>query len=236
MSEITLENSLTKDISNEKEQKNFLETTIGKAVNTGLDIGIRYLLPDLIEEQVIDIKDSILKNGFQDGVKTAVDSAINLGKSALGIITGNFEDINQMQSAVKNGGIIDSVSTLLNSVINKVVENGIISNSVGNIIKNGKNALLNNITKNIESEFENQVNNIEKLQKYTDNWKEYFNNRNFEGMEKEYNKIEDQLTNIAPIEKTIQAARTVENLHMLIKNNGQNFNLSPEEIELAKML
>ena len=236
MNEMTLENNLTNDISNEREQKNFLETTIGKAVNTGLDIGIRYLLPDLIEEQVIDIKDSILKNGFQDGVKTAVDSAINLGKSALGIITGNFEDINQMQSAVKNGGIIDSVSTLLNSVINKVVENGIISNSVGNIIKNGKNALLNNITKNIESEFENQVNNIEKLQKYTDNWKEYFNNRNFEGMEKEYNKIEDQLTNIAPIEKTIQAARTVENLHMLIKNNGQNFNLSPEEIELAKML
>ena len=236
MSEITLENSLTKDISNEKEQKNFLETTIGKAVNTGLDIGIRYLLPDLIEEQVIDIKDSILKNGFQDGVKTAVDSAINLGKSALGIITGNFEDINQMQSAVKNGGIIDSVSTILNSVINKVVDNGVISNSVGNIIKNGKNALLNNITKNIESEFENQVNNIKKLQKYTDNWKEYFNNRNFESMEKEYNKIEDQLKNIAPIEKTIQAARTVENLHMLIKNNGQNFNLSPEEIELAKML
>ena len=137
MSEITLENSLTKDISNEKEQKNFLETTIGKAVNTGLDIGIRYLLPDLIEEQVIDIKDSILKNGFQDGVKTAVDSAINLGKSALGIITGNFEDINQMQSVVKNGGIIDSVSTILNSVINKVVDNGVISNSVGNIIKNG---------------------------------------------------------------------------------------------------
>ena len=236
MNEMTLENNLTNDISNEREQKNFLETTIGKAVNTGLDIGIRYLLPDLIEEQVIDIKDSILKNGFQDGVKTAVDSAINLGKSALGIITGNFEDINQMQSAVKNGGIIDSVSTLLNSVINKVVENGIISNSVGNIIKNGKNALLNNITKNIESEFENQVNNIEKLQKYTDNWKEYFNNRNFEGMEKEYNKIEDQLTNIAPIEKTIQAARTVENLHMLIRNNGQNFNLTPEEIELAKML
>ena len=236
MSEITLENNLTNDISNEREQKNFLETTIGKAVNTGLDIGIRYLLPDLIEEQVIDIKDSILKNGFQDGVKTAVDSAINLGKSALGIITGNFEDINQMQSAVKNGGIIDSISTILNSVINKVVENGVISNSVGNIIKNGKNALLNNITKNIESEFENQVNNIEKLKKYTDNWKEYFNNRNFEGMEKEYNKIEDQIKNIAPIEKAIQEARTVENLHRLIKNNGQNFNLSPQEMELAKML
>ena len=236
MSEIALENNLKNNITNENEQKSFLETTIGKAVNTGLDIGIRYLLPDLVEEQVIDIKDSFLKNGFKEGIQTAIDSAINLGKSALGIVTGNFENINQMQTAVKNGGIIDSVSNVLNSVINKVVDNGVISNSVGNVIKNGKNALLNNITKNIESEFENQVNNIEKLERYTENWKEYYNNRDFDGMQKEYNKIKDQLENIAPIEKTIQAARTVENLHTLIKNNGKNFDLSPEELELAKML
>lgn len=236
MSEIALENNLKNNITNENEQKSFLETTIGKAVNTGLDIGIRYLLPDLVEEQVIDIKDSFLKNGFKEGIQTAIDSAINLGKSALGIVTGNFENINQMQTAVKNGGIIDSVSNVLNSVINKVVDNGVISNSVGNVIKNGKNALLNNITKNIESEFENQVNNIEKLERYTENWKEYYNNRDFDGMQKEYNKIKDQLENIAPIEKTIQAARTVENLHTLIKNNGKNFDISPEEMELAKML
>lgn len=236
MSEIALENNLKNNITNENEQKSFLETTIGKAVNTGLDIGIRYLLPDLVEEQVIDIKDSFLKNGFKEGIQTAIDSAINLGKSALGIVTGNFENINQMQTAVKNGGIIDSVSNVLNSVINKVVDNGVISNSVGNVIKNGKNALLNNITKNIESEFENQVNNIEKLERYTENWKEYYNNRDFDGMQKEYNKIKDQLENIAPIEKTIQAARTVENLHTLIKNNGKNFDLTTEELELAKML
>ena len=236
MSEIALENNLTNNITNENEQKSFLETTIGKAVNTGLDIGIRYLLPDLVEEQVIDIKDSFLKNGFKEGIQTAIDSAINLGKSALGIVTGNFENINQMQTAVKNGGIIDSVSNVLNSVMKKVVDNGVISNSVGHVIQNGKNALLNNITKNIESEFENQVNNIEKLERYTENWKEYYNNRDFDGMQKEYNKIKDQLENIAPIEKTIQAARTVENLHTLIKNNGKNFDLTTEELELAKML
>ena len=110
-------------------------------------------MPDLVEEQVIDIKDSFLKNGFKEGIQTAIDSAINLGKSALGIVTGNFENINQMQTAVKNGGIIDSVSNVLNSVINKVVDNGVISNSIGNVIKNGKNALLNN-TLAVLSEFE----------------------------------------------------------------------------------
>ena len=104
------------------------------------------------------------------------------------------------------------------------------------IYPSNASVILNNITKNIESEFENQVNNIEKLERYTENWKEYYNNRDFDGMQKEYNKIKEQLENIAPIEKTIQAARTVENLHTLIKNNGKNFDLTTEELELAKML
>lgn len=236
MSELILENNLNNSITNEKEQRNFLQTNIGKAINTGLDIGIRYVLPDLIENQVIDIKDAFLENGFKEGIQTAIDSAINLGKSALGIVTGDFDNINQMQTAVKTGGIIDSVSDVLDFTINKVVEKGKINSSVGNVIKQGKNSILNNVTKNIESEFENQINNIEKLNKYIDNWKNYFNNKDFEGMEKEYNKINSKIKEIAPIEKTIQNGRTVENLHKLIKNNNQNFNLTQEQLELANML
>lgn len=236
MSELILENNLNNNITTEKEQRNFLQTNIGQAINTGLDIGIRYVLPDLIEDQVIDIKDAFIENGFKEGVQTAIDSAINLGKSALGIITGNFENINQMQTAVKTGGIIDSVSDVLDYTINKVVEKGKINSSVGNVIKQGKNSILNNVTKNIENEFENQIDNIEKLDKYIDNWKNYFNNKDFEGMEKEYNKINKKIKEIAPIEKTIQNGRTVENLHKLIKNNNQNFDLTQEQLELANML
>lgn len=236
MSELILENNLNNNITTEKEQRNFLQTNIGQAINTGLDIGIRYVLPDLIEDQVIDIKDAFIENGFKEGVQTAIDSAINLGKSALGIITGNFENINQMQTAVKTGGIIDSVSDVLDYTINKVVEKGKINSSVGNVIKQGKNSILNNVTKNIENEFENQIDNIEKLDKYIDNWKNYFNNKDFEGMEKEYNKINKKIKVIAPIEKTIQNGRTVENLHKLIKNNNQNFDLTQEQLELANML
>ena len=93
-----------------------------------------------------------------------------------------------------------------------------------------------NITKNIEGEFENQVNNIEKLEKYTKNWSVYFNNKDFDGMQREFEKIKDKIKNVAPIENTIKNARTVENLHMLIKNNGKNFNLTDEELALVKML
>lgn len=236
MNNLEVENQITNDVSIENKQRNFLQTNIGKAVNTGLNIGLRYILPDVIEDQVIEIKDSFLQNGFKEGIQTAIDSAINFGKSALGIVTGNFENIQQMQTAVKSGGIIDGISNVLNFTINKVVNSGKIPYALGSAIKTGKNAILNNITKNIESEFENQVNQIEKLNKYTNNWKDYFNNKDFDGMQREYDKIRGKMKEIAPIENTIKTARGIENLHKLIKNNGKNFDLTSEELELAKML
>lgn len=236
MNNLEVENQITNDVSIENKQRNFLQTNIGKAVNTGLNIGLRYILPDVIEDQVIEIKDSFLQNGFKEGIQTAIDSAINFGKSALGIVTGNFENVQQMQTAVKSGGIIDGISNVLNFTINKVVNSGKIPYALGSAIKTGKNAILNNITKNIESEFENQVNQIEKLNKYTNNWKDYFNNKDFDGMQREYDKIRGKMKEIVPIENTIKTARVVENLHKLIKNNGKNFDLTSEELELAKML
>lgn len=235
MNNLEIENNVLDNNIGEK-QKNFLESNIYKAVNTGVDIGIRYLLPDVIEDEIINIKDSFIQNGFKEGIKTAVDSAINFGKSALGIITGNFENVQQMQTAVRNGGIIDGVSNLINYTINKIVDKGKIPSTLGRTLKNGKDVILNNITRNIENEFENQINNIEKLNKYTENWKNYFNNKDFSGMQKEYEKIRTKIKEIAPIENTIKTARNVENLHNLIKNNGQNFNLTEEQLELAKML
>ncbi len=141
-----------------------------------------------------------------------------------------------MQIAVKTGGIIDGISNVLNYTINKVVEKGKIPYDVGNIIKRGKNAILNNITKNIENEFENQVDNIEKLNKYIENWKNNYQNKNFEGMQREYEKIRNKIKEVAPIETTINSAREVENLHKLIKNNGQKFDLTKEQLELVKVL
>lgn len=75
MNNLEVENQITNDVSIENKQRNFLQTNIGKAVNTGLNIGLRYILPDVIEDQVIEIKDSFLQNGFKEGIQTAIDSA-----------------------------------------------------------------------------------------------------------------------------------------------------------------
>ena len=228
------------DINNnlelEKNQKNFLETTLGKTINTGIDIGIRAVLPDFIEEQIIDLKDNLIKYVLKDGIKKSIDDAINIGKSAIGIVSGNFENISQMQEAIKSGGIIDNVSSLLDTVINKVQSNGLINSTVARTIKQGKNSILNNVEKNIENTFNNQIKALNYTEKYIENWKNYFENKNFNGIEKEYIKINKEINNLVPIEKMISEARTIQNLHNLIKNNGQDFNLTQEQMELAEKL
>ena len=45
-----------------------------------------------------------------------------------------------------------------------------------------------------------------------------------------------KIKEIVPIENTIKTARKIENIHNLIMNNGNNFNLSKDELELAKKL
>ncbi len=230
--EINLENQLEK----ENEQKSFLETTLGKTINAGLDIGIRALLPDFIDEQIINLKDNLFEYGFKDGIKKTIDDALDLGKSALGIVTGNFENINQMQKAVETGGIIDGVSTLLDTVIDKVKNTGLINVNVANTIKQGKDIILNNVESNIEKTFTEQLTSVENTNNYINNWKEYFKNKDFNGMEIEYEKLENELKKLVPLENTINEARTIENLHNLIKNNGQDFNLTKEQLELAEKL
>ena len=154
------------ELVNEKSQKNFLESTLGKTINTAIDIGIRALLPDFIDEQVINIKNNLIKNEIKEGINKTIDDAIDIGKSTIGIVTGNFENVNQMQTAVKTGGIIDGISTLLDTVVNKVQSKGLIDYNVARTIKEGKNIILNNVESNIEKTFTDQIKSAEYTNKY----------------------------------------------------------------------
>ena len=224
------------EVTIEKEQKGFLESTLGKTINTAVDIGIRALLPDFIDEQVINLKDNLLEYGLGDGIKKTIEDAINLGKSAIGIFTGEFENISQMQNAVQNGGLIDGISSLLDTVIDKVNSAGLINNGVAQTIKQGKDVILNNVESNIENAFNEQYNSIEKIDNYINDWKDGFEKQDFSKMEKEYLKLEEQIKSIAPLTKILEEAKTIEVLHNLIRNNGQNFDLSQEQLELVEKL
>ena len=39
-------------------QNNFLNSILGKSINSAIDIGIRTIFPDFIESQIISLKDN----------------------------------------------------------------------------------------------------------------------------------------------------------------------------------
>lgn len=235
--EIDIQNDLNnKNLEVGKEQKSFLETTLGGIINTGLNLGIKYLLPDFVEDEVIKIKDTILNEGFKEGLNTAIDEVIDFGKSAIGIVTGKFDDISQMQKAVENGGIIDTISKGIDTGINKVNEKGKLNDTISNVIKKGKNLILDNISSNIEEMIVEQGNEINKFETSINEWKKAYENKDFDLMEKEMKNINKYLEKIMPLENIIKEARIVENIHNLIKNNNKNFEINEVELEAANVL
>ena len=103
-------------------------------------------------------------------------------------------------------------------------------------IKKEKNTIIKNVENNIENTFSEQINNVEKLDKYINNWKEDYKNQDFNSMKKEYKKMEKVVESLIPIENIINEFNTIKNLQNLISANGNNFNLTQDELELAQKL
>lgn len=218
----------------QEKQNEFLKSNLGKAINGGIDIGLKTILPNFIEDEVIEIKNSLITEGFSAALDTTIEEATNLGKSMMGIITGTFENISQVKEAIEKGGLIDSISDLLDTGISWAQKQGYISKGVAKTIKSGKNAVLDTVEEGIDDTLANQIESIEKIDGYIEKWKKYYEEQNFTNMEYQYDKIQEYLQEVIPLEEVLEKAREVENLHELIKNNGKNFDLTQEQKDLAK--
>lgn len=144
--------------------------------------------------------------------------------------------MSQAHTAVKKGGIIDGISEVIDNVLGSATKNELILKGTGRLIKKGKNAILDTISTNIEEKFMQEMNSLEKVSKYISNWKNYYNLKDIEGMEKEYKKIKTQMDTIMALDSTISEAKKIENVHNLIKNKGKDYELSEEEKKLINIL
>lgn len=219
-----------------EKQNSFLQTNLGKAINAGVDIGLKTVLPNCIEDEVIAVKDSLITEGFSAAVETAIEEASNLGKSLMGILTGTFDNVSQIKEAVEKGGLIDTISDLLGDGIDWAKKKGYISKSMASSIKKGKNAIMDTIEDNIDDALSNQLKAVDKINGYIEKWQKYYDEQNFNNMEYQYDKIQEYLEEVIPLEDVLRKARVVENLHELIKSNGKDFDLTEEQKELAEIL
>ena len=151
-------------------------------------------------------------------------------------MTGKFESISQAQNAIKSGGVIDNVSDLIDDIVDNLKKSDVIDKKLASTIKKEKNTIIKNVENNIENTFSEQINNVEKLDKYINNWKEDYKNQDFNSMKKEYKKMEKVVESLIPIENIINEFNTIKNLQNLISANGNNFNLTQDELELAQKL
>ena len=216
-------------------QQKFMNSGLYNIANSALDIGLKAVLPDFIEDQVIDIKDCIFENGLQEGINKTIDTVKDFGKSVLGIATGNFENISQIQMASKNGGIIDTFSKFLDKALDKVDSTGIIDASTKKLIKTQKNSIMNNIKKDISKNLDDQVKYVEKIDEYSEKWREAFESQDLTSMKRANTYIQKYIKEIIPLENTLKTARKIETLQGLIENTG-SFDLTQEEMELAEAI
>lgn len=217
-------------------QKNEIITNILETVNNSLDIGLKAILPDFIENDIIDIKNKFIEEGFLEGIKEIIQKLEDIGKSITGIFTGQFESIEQIKRVIKENGILDGISDLIDKIIKKLLDNKKISKKVYNIIKSGKKELLNSMENSFENLYKQETYDLDKLNQDCEEWKNKYKEKDYEGMEKAIKKIKQKLNKNKLLEETITEARKIEQIQKYISEKGDIKNLSADEIELLEKI
>ena len=175
-------NELGNKLINNEELKNiqegFLQSKIGQIVNSAIDFGLKEILPDFVEDEVIEVKDALFTGGLKEGIDTAIENAINLGKNIVGIFNETFKDIDQVEKSLEKGEIIEGISDSIDFIVNKLEKSNIISTNISELIKNGKNLILGNVDSNIQNEFNSELKSLKKIEKYIKNWEKYYSEKN----------------------------------------------------------
>lgn len=218
------------------DNNNFFTTTFGKIINNSIENGIKSLLPEFIENDVIEIKNTLISHGVPEAIKQLVNKVMDLGKNTVETIKNGLANVGQLDEVFKEGNLINGVSEIIDFFTNIAEKNNLLSDNIIELIKNGKNIILNEVSSEIKKEINTENTNLKKLEDYNKKWRIAYNNKDFKTMEKNIKKINKLMENIAPIKNVINEANTIKNLHTLIENNGQNFNISIEEEEIAKLL
>ena len=223
ISEKNLNNQLTNDMKNNeisKNQNDFIGNMFKNAINFGVDLGLKSLLPDLIEDQVIDIKNSILEGGFKEGVNTLMKKVNEFKNSITGIFTGNFNNIQEINTATKQGGIIKTVSKGLSKGIDAGVKSGIIPKSIGGILKAGKTTMLNEFSNSLESQMRKEIQKFDTLNDLNKKWYDALDQRDFDKMTKYTEKISALSKDLVKFSNIINETKKIEELHNFIKENN----------------
>ena len=197
--------------------------------NTGLEIGLKAILPDFIEDDILDIKDKFVQEGFSKGIQEIINKGEDIGKSIQGIFTGKFETVEQIKRLVQTDGILDGASDIIDRVLKSLVNKKKISKSTYNLIKTGKKEILNSLENELEGYYKINEYSLENLSELCQEWKESYKREDYSEMEKNMKKIKQKLNKNLTIETIINEARNLEKIQKYIEEKGSLENLTENE-------
>lgn len=224
------------EIQQNLEKSNDVMTIISKVADTALDFGLKAILPDFIEDDIIEIKDKFMQEGFAEGINEVVEKLEDTGKSIKGIFTGDFENIGQIKKIIEKDGLLDGISEVIDKILKRLLDKKVIKKDVYTLIKNGKKEILSSIENELEGLYKEDTYSLEKLSQYCEEWKEHYKEKNYEEMAKTMKKINQRLTQSKLVEETIKQARDIESIQKYIEEKGDINSLSEEEKELIEKL
>lgn len=231
MKTLSLEENNNINLNNnnlEKNQETAISNIFNKVINWAIDTGIRYFLPNSIEDEVIKIKDNLLNGNIKNKINQSIENIINNDKNKLNN-KQEIKNINDLEKILKNPDTIK----MLTETVEKILDN---KNLNINSEKLNNNLIIKNIENSLDTELQKQINSLNKLETYSQEWKKYYGIKDFQLMNNTYKNIKKELKNIVPLENIIKECRRIENLNELIKSKGGDFNITKEELELANRL
>ena len=207
-----------------------------KIANNALNFGLKAILPDFIEEDIIQIKDSFINEGFEKGLEEAKEKAEEVWKSVKGVFTGEFDTVGEIQKLIQKNGILDTASDLVDKITKLLLSKKIINKTTYNLIKTGKKEIINALEGELNNYYKVDNYDFEGLSEQIEKWQKNYNDSDYESMEKTAKTILNILDKVDQIEAMITKARNIQKVQKYIQEKGSKEKLTKAERKLIEAI
>ena len=213
-----------------------VKINLPKVANNALNFGLKAILPDFFEEDIIQIKDSFINEGFEKGLEEAKEKAEEVWKSVKGVFTGEFDTVGEIQKLIQKNGILDTASDLVDKITKLLLSKKIINKTTYNLIKTGKKEIINALEGELNNYYKVDNYDFEGLSEQIEKWQKNYNDSDYESMEKTAKTILNILDKVDQIEAVITKARNIQKVQKYIQEKGSKEKLTKAERKLIEAI
>lgn len=207
-----------------------INKVVSKAVDTGADYVIKSMpIPDPFKDILVDIKNSLKKDGFKNLIKTAVNSSIREGLEILNMPKQIVKDVISIKDAALKGGLKQALGNVIDIVANKYLKNNLAAQFVKDFFKNMKDYIFSKqFAERLESGFKKITEKKDKFMETCQNWYMNYEKQDINNM----NMVADDLKSKY---NTVKNDKQCERENSIIQNITKLYNEKKDKLSDAEL-